>query len=467
MSLSSATVWEDRAGAGNDNNGGGWTAGGSGTDYSQANSPILSVIDGVVNGTTTVTSATGGFTAAMVDNLMNIVGVGFFRITAFTNTNTVTVDRSPGTGTNQHINVGGALATLGTLAGTIVGSNLAYATGSFTASTTTTFSPSGTTAAPTRLLGYGSTRGDGTHARLTLQTNTGLTGLSMQGSYFDVRYFDVDCGSLGTSTAFTQNGNGCSVTYCKAANFTSVGFQIGGGNNLRWAFSEATGGTSAATAAFNTNPRVEYILGCNAHDNACPGFVASSLATFQSCLSVNNSGASSDGFRVGDDCRVINCTAHNNGRHGIFHNGTSVYGQAWLNNILTSNGGYGISGSSGTAIPADAMWDGNAYWNNTSGARTLMDDQTGINGVNPYTNVRDVTLTASPYVGPTTGSTANFGLNNTAGAGAACRAKGTPGTWPGNTGTTSYSDMGAVQHQDTPGPPPAPNVVRGDRFPAY
>jgi hypothetical protein len=148
---------------------------------------------------------------------------------------------------------------------------------------------------------------------------------------------------------------------------------------------------------------------------------------------------------------VRNNTVHNNGRHGI--NNTGGIPTAWvvLNNILTSNGGYGLVGGPTTALPADPAYDGNAYYNNTSGARNNLDSTTGIYGVAAYTNTHDVTLTGSPYVGGTTGSTANFGLNNTVGAGAACRAVGVPAAWPGNSGTTGFLDMGAVQHQDSGG----------------
>lgn len=63
MSLSAATVFEVRPGAGNSTNGGGFVAGATGTDYSQQNnknsgSTDKSTTDAVANGTTTITSAT-------------------------------------------------------------------------------------------------------------------------------------------------------------------------------------------------------------------------------------------------------------------------------------------------------------------------------------------------------------------------------------------------------------------------
>ena len=167
-------------------------------------------------------------------------------------------------------------------------------------------------------------------------------------------------------------------------------------------------------------------------------------------------------------------------------------------------------------IPANASWDGNGYYSNTSGARNGVDSVTGNYGVAPHINVLDVIPTGSPFVRATTpvadltidgsnnlkvtsssynfvagdvgatiyitnqtggwtygtytiasvasnaailtaspgttGSTSgnwyfnDFRLNNTASAGAACRAAGTPGAIPG-IAQVGYPDIGALQSQ--------------------
>jgi hypothetical protein len=58
-----------------------------------------------------------------------------------------------------------------------------------------------------------------------------------------------------------------------------------------------------------------------------------------------------------------------------------------------------------------------------------------------------VTLTGNPYTNSAGG---DFTLNNTAGAGAACRAAGTPGALPGVT-QTGKLDLGVFQHADAGG----------------
>lgn len=459
--LSASVVWEARASGASDNNGGGFVAGASGTDYSQQNAAQLTLTDLATTGVvTTLTSVTGGFTAQMVGDIIHIVSgtnftAGFYQITVFTNSNTVTLDRAPTTaaGVGGTGSVGGALATLGTLSGAMVASNKAFVTGAFTSTTTTTFAQTVTPAAgtaPTDITGYGVTRGDGTHATLTLSGAGTITGVLASGLGFFIKQLDVDCGSITASTAFQIKGDS-RLYQCKANNFTTDGVIITGGNFNSVEECEITGGTSAATSGAISigTASSNLVARCYIHDNVCPGIVTAADVRIISNLITNNTGASSDGIRCIDQALIFSNTIHGNGRHGIFHNATADYANAWLNNILTNNGGYGISGSSGTALPARATYDGNVYGGgasaNTSGARNLMDSVTGIYGVNPYTNVRDVTLSVSPYVGPTSGGTANFALNDVPGGGQACRRAGSPGTFPGLATTVGYLDMGAVQ----------------------
>jgi hypothetical protein len=391
----------------------------------------------------------------MVGNNINIVGDGIYQITARASTNSITVDRNTGTATGQTMNVGGALLTLGKLAGVMVAGNKAYVTGAFTTTAAISFTQSigGTT--NTRIIGYGATRGDALHATVTLTANTGITVISAGSAVgFSIEQVDVDCGSFGTSIGMNF-GQIALVQRCKVANFTSKGINL---TNIESyvADCELTGGGAAASAALfyaGSAGAGCAAVRCFVHDNACVGIFATRGPAIRNCLIANNSGATSDGVQIGtDSVLVTGNTIHNNGRHGINLTSANQTVMEWRNNILSNNGGFGIADTGGT-LAAAAEYDGNAYFSNTSGARSNIDSTTGIFGVAPYTNVRDVTLSVSPYVGGTTGTTANFALNNTAGGGAACRKAGSPGTWPGNTGTTGFLDMGAVQSQGTSNPP--------------
>lgn len=116
MAINAGTVWEVRT-TGAQDAGGGFADLNPGTsvDYSQQDAPQLSLTDVVTTaGSTTITSATGGFTAAMVGNvcLLKTSGGtirGWYQITGYTDTNTVTIDRAPSSGTTgNRCYVGGA-----------------------------------------------------------------------------------------------------------------------------------------------------------------------------------------------------------------------------------------------------------------------------------------------------------------------------------------------------------------------
>lgn len=117
MAIASTTVWRVRT-DGNDINGAGFDSGisGAGTDYTQQAAAQLSLADIACSANTTVTSTTGGFTAAMVGNAIRITGggatSGYYFLTAYTSTNSVTVDRSPGTVSGGTGNLGGAARTI-------------------------------------------------------------------------------------------------------------------------------------------------------------------------------------------------------------------------------------------------------------------------------------------------------------------------------------------------------------------
>ncbi len=123
--IQASTVWEFRQSAtASMVNGGGYTSGG--TDYSQQDAAQLNNTDFATSGigVTTLTSVTGGLTAAMVGNIIHLTAgtnliVGWYEITARTDTNTVTLDRAPDDGVGGVSTatgyVGGALSLNSTL----------------------------------------------------------------------------------------------------------------------------------------------------------------------------------------------------------------------------------------------------------------------------------------------------------------------------------------------------------------
>lgn len=161
MALHAATVGEIR-GSGNNNNSGLWhDTGGASVDYSQQDAAELTLTDVVTDGTTTVTSVTGGFTDAMVGNIINILTKGRFEIAARTDTNTITVDRNAIAGTGLSASVGGCVADLEEIDNVIVAGNdvhIKAGTYNLAGAILTSAGVNGT--GVIRFLGYKTTRGD-------------------------------------------------------------------------------------------------------------------------------------------------------------------------------------------------------------------------------------------------------------------------------------------------------------------
>ena len=128
--ISANTLWHVRP-SGSSTNGGGYIVGSGTTDYSQQDAAQVAVTDGVANGTTTITSATANFTAAMVGNTIYISGgtgsisANRYQIATRVSATEITVDRSTGltTGTGVTLNVGGALDVLATAESAMVADN--------------------------------------------------------------------------------------------------------------------------------------------------------------------------------------------------------------------------------------------------------------------------------------------------------------------------------------------------------
>jgi hypothetical protein len=247
-------------------------------------------------------------------------------------------------------------------------------------------------------------------------------------------------------------GNPSVIRNCKVANFTSMGvFMAAPGQGIYDC--EVTGGTSSASRAVLINDVGQCIVRCNIHDNVCIGVLiaGTSAGCVRNCLITNNTGAGNAGIKIDNNYYGA---VHNNVIWGSGGNGISIGTRWWgaieiRGNILGNNGGYNIEEIDGAGSPAGPWWDGNAYFTSTSGNRNNLDDTTTnpINGVSPYTNVLDVALSGDPFTNSAGG---DFTLNNTTGAGAACRAVGFPGAMPG-VSQVGYMDFGIFQHQDSGG----------------
>jgi hypothetical protein len=301
----------------------------------------------------------------------------------------------------------------------------------------------GNDAGVTRLIGYDTNAIiDNTDAnRPTIKANVGsISVVKLSNFQTECRNVIVDCNSQAATIGFDNTGGtyGSRFANCKAIGFTSAGFSLAANNTFAAVECEATGGTSAATAAYNVNGAGVLLHGCTARGNACPGFLCYQQhgVIFAHCLADSNTGASSDGFRiVSGTSSCIHCTARNNGRSGFFAP-TYMRSGVFLSCVSYGNAAYGFNASDPTnaAVYLRACGGGS----NTSGNTTL---------AGTVINQGFVTLSADPF---TSGAAGDLTLNTAAGGGASLRAAGFPGTFPGGL-TIGRLDIGAAQHADPAG----------------
>lgn len=404
MALSASTVWEVRNG-GSDTNGGGFVTGSGGTDYSQQDAAQLSVADAACTGNTTVTSATGGFTAAMVGSIMYLSsGPGWFQITARTDTNTVTIDRNGPNASGMTANVGGAFASPGRAASVAISLNTIFI--KYHASpyliTTSTPGPAGQIRVVVNdsvvyVIGYDTTRTMyNTDANRPTIQFSGVTGTSMVVAEPGLNWAMFSLYSLildGNSETGAAGVTGSSAPFpcwrCKAVNFPNIGFV-----SATAVLCEADG-CGTGFGGIQT--------GCWAH-NCTIGF---DTLFAERCLATDNT----TGFRVSSvnvSALISGCIAYSNSGDGFVtaaNAGISVISGS----ISVGNGGYGFN-AGGRAYLIRLL--DCAGFSNTSGNTGNLQNAAA-------ESIDFVTLTADPFEDAAAG---DFNLNEDAGGGADLRA---------------------------------------------
>jgi hypothetical protein len=429
MALNSKTVIEVRNG-GSDTNGGGFTTGDSGTDWSLQTAAQYAVTDAVANGSTTVTSATANFGTDVVGNLIYLAGgtgalsAARYRILTRSNATTITVDRTVATGTGITANIGGALASVGEAAATatVAGIQVAikYHATAFTLTSASTGVSGGTvTGSVDGVLyyGYDNTRSpfNADANRPTIKVGAGLTvsgGIFAGSGSYTVNNLILDGDNQTSCRGIGSSFTGTAVNV-KFINFNNTGMAAGTAF-----YCEATAcSTAAAFSAVNAR-------WCSAHDNTFTGF---NTGTVRDCLSYGNSGASSDGFL--NPTSAVNCSAYNNGRDGFRFTGANTY--PVVNCAAENNAGFGyLTSSTSSRLILIKCGD----YNNTSG-RSSATSAIPANDINAIAGVATLFANAAG---------ANFGQAT------ALKGTGYPSSLPPGT-TSTYEDIGAGQHTPTAG----------------
>jgi len=448
MALSASTVWEVRPTNGSDNNGGGFKTGASGTDYSQQNA-VQYALTGLTSSGAGAVILTASAAADMVGNIIQVISgtnftAGFYEITSVSVGVSITVDRNctTGAGASGVANIGGALATLGKMHTILTTSNQNVtgqivwfkAESGLAFSASVTFTPNGGAGATasTQLNGYTTTRGDNGQVTFQATSGTSYTMVAFGSpSNLIVRNIIFDGNSRTAVSGMSVGGPG-QFENCKAINCPATGISCSGGRDAKFINCICTAnGQGFADGGNGAN----IFIDCLSYANTGHGFSVQASHLLR-CISANNTGGTTDGFGgtspiSGNAAYAVfdSCLAYGNGRDGFRFSNGLVRPIVFRNNIAWGNAGKDILFVTLVPLVGALSNDYNAYATKTG-------YQDG-----PH----DVVLTGDPTVA---GASNNFALNNTAGAGAACRAAGFPGVF--TVGGTGYKDLGPLQHQDSP-----------------
>jgi len=291
MALNPSTIFEVRT-TGSQVNGGGFynRVPGTSVDYSQQDTAQLTLTDLATDvAGTGLSSATGGFTAAMVGNIIQISGgtltAGWYEITAYTDTNNVTIDRTAGASkTGGTGNVGGAFLLGGALddnmfSAVVAGNTVYIKAGTYTLSEAVSGNISGSSTAMKHIIGYDSSRGDAPTGTNRPRIDCGASYSWEAGAYEEYSYIRwtgsaanvvlssrnhqrfVECKCSNTSAtvnryAFRDNSYGSTWVHCEANSTAGYAFAAGAGSWFLSCYAHDS------TTGFNLGSEKSAAIGC-------------------------------------------------------------------------------------------------------------------------------------------------------------------------------------------------------------
>lgn len=282
MAIGATAVWEVRANASNSGLQGGFyvTTGGS-TDYSQQDTAQLVLTDIASDGAgTALSSATGGFTSAMVGNGMYITGggttAGWYQIATYVDGNNITIDRSCGASkTNVTGRIGGATICANTPLSIAVAGNTIYikADGTHTLAANCSLSNSSANLRA-KVIGYNTTRGDA-------PTGTNRPYIACGAYYFSAGdYWGVEnLRFTGSAAAMVVDNQGY-YKNCKAQNDSVTASRVGMRMYFAGAFAIDCEIISDAGVGVDVQVGQTAYYGCYIHDCGTMGLSVGSVGTY-------------------------------------------------------------------------------------------------------------------------------------------------------------------------------------------
>ncbi len=446
MSLAASTNWELRT-TGNDLNGGGYVAGGGGTDRSQSDAAYDSGTNLTVDATTDTDVTPDGYvvSAADVGNIIQITAgagftLGFYEIKSIQGGTKWRLDRWPAAVSTAGAtwSIGGALASPGKVASAVENENVVwqkagdYPIGSGSANTSgNKVSIVKTTI---RWIGYDAVRGDRA-ARPVFRATAGSINLfAIADGLLRFRIENVEFDGDGQSSVYGFYASG-TISFIKIIDCLFRDLYVGALTYLSgtsiFMRCRATACSSIGFAGGNS----QYFE-CVSHDNS--GFGFSSISCFyQNCIAARNT--SSGFFNTNYYGFHRNCVSYDNNSYGFEYGDFGPGGESvdFFSCIAYGNTFYGFYvGQSHRGLAL--LWN-SAGGNNTSGPYNVGYPSDAENLIREFQ-----ALTANPFVDPDAAITSiesaftNFELNDVIGVGSVCR----------GVGLTPNYDIGATQHPD-------------------
>lgn len=310
-----------------------------------------------------------------------------------------------------------------------------------------TLANNGTSTNPIHWRGYTTTIGDG--GKATIHKTNGTT-LTITADYNVIESLNVTClpQSNSQGSIYLNGATGAVVLYCRA--------HIDNGAYGTYSSSPLYQSASEIIGIFGSEFIIENdiydrceCVSLNYHGRFIGNKVVgrSGFARWRSQVIAFNifdcdgKGASVGGVSINNDsvnCCFMNNTVYNAAGNGVTLNYIPAGNTSFvvINNVIYTCGGYGIDNDD---TDTNVLVMNNAIGNCTSGNLNL--------GANAY-EYGNIALTGNPFTDPGNG---DFSLNNTASAGAACRAAGFPADLGLIGSQNNWLDLGALQAQPSAG----------------
>ncbi|HEV2674171.1 MAG TPA: right-handed parallel beta-helix repeat-containing protein [Aliidongia sp.] len=458
MSIQPTVVWRVRK-LGSNLNGGGYdpSISGAGTDYSQQDAAQLTLTDIACSNTTTVTSATGGFTSAMIGNAMWLAGggatAGAYFITAVASSNSITIDRAPGTIASGGGKVGGGWADpwVNPLAVAVAGNQIGVRGSGSRFPTTDDYAKTGFQQGPYGNTTNGNVRYFGENGRPRMASD-GLQFYTASFISFTSIYFSSNGTNYASPYGMLSIASAAPLGTCYLNDCTidQNGYDIigcsGSWQQLGCEVTSTVAPRGGSTLyGIDTGPFGAQIQWCNIHDTVGHGVrMLNRLGNHVSdsiIAKCRGDGLTLDSSVQNTDtgsCAIQNVTIDANTGNGILIDGPNALQEVAVFNCHITNhtgsGKYGLTCSFGTLTSNDALKgyvDRNNFFGNTTDRNTI--------SAGPNDTAYDPQYAAQSTEGY------NVSLNS--------RAKGQPilafpQALAGMTASESYVDEGGVQRQE-------------------